>query len=184
MNVITISGKARHGKDDLASKLKKDLEKSGKRVIVTHFADFLKYICKQYYGWNGEKDEIGRTLLQNVGQGFRKNSPDCWINIMSAFLQGLGDECDIAIIPDCRYPNELSCFDSFAENVFKVRVERPNFDNGLTESQKNHDSEISLDKYIFDLYVINDGTEEEYLDKSKEVIRQYEIFVKEKRRVI
>lgn len=184
MDIITISGKARHGKDDLAKRLKSEFESEGKRVVVTHFADFLKYICREYYNWNGEKDINGRTLLQNVGQGFRKKSPNCWIDIMTAFLLGLGDDCDIAIVPDCRYPNELMCFNYFAENVFKVRVERPNFDNQLTEEQKCHESEIALDNYRFDLYVLNDGTEEEYLNKSKKVIEQYKIFIGENRRVI
>ena len=62
--VITISGKARSGKDTTALLLKEALEKKGYRVLITHYADLLKFVCKEYFGWNGEKDEEGRTLIQ------------------------------------------------------------------------------------------------------------------------
>ena len=44
-------------------------------------------------------------------------------------------------------------------DVTTVRIERPNFDNGLTEEQKNHESETALDDYIFDYRIINNGDE-------------------------
>jgi hypothetical protein len=43
-----------------------------------------------------------------------------------------------------------------------VRVERPNFDNGLTEAQKNHPSEVDMDNYPFDYKILNEGTLEEF----------------------
>ena len=43
-----------------------------------------------------------------------------------------------------------------------IHIERPNFDNGLTEEQKNHPSEKDLDDYDkYDYRIINDGTLEE-----------------------
>jgi hypothetical protein len=42
-----------------------------------------------------------------------------------------------------------------------VRVERPNFDNGLTEAQKNHPSEVDMDNYPFDYKILNEGTLED-----------------------
>ena len=56
--VIGISGKAQHGKDTLAKILQ---QKYGGEI--THFADLLKEQLK-LIGWDGEKDEGGRTLLQ------------------------------------------------------------------------------------------------------------------------
>ena len=38
-----------------------------------------------------------------------------------------------------------------------LRVERPNFDNGLTEAQKNHPSEVDMDNYNFDYLIYNDS---------------------------
>ena len=46
----------------------------------------------------------------------------------------------------------------YFEDVVHVRIIRPNFDNGLTEEQKNHPSETALDGYRPDILVVNDGT--------------------------
>lgn len=57
MKVITISGKAQNGKDTTAGLLKAALEADGYKVLITHYADLLKYICKQFFGWDGQKDD-------------------------------------------------------------------------------------------------------------------------------
>ena len=45
MKVITISGKAQNGKDTTAGLLKAALEADGYKVLITHYADLLKYIA-------------------------------------------------------------------------------------------------------------------------------------------
>ena len=62
-------------------------------------------------------------------------------------------EWDYVLIPDCRYPVEIATMERTFDTTI-VRVERPNFDNGLTEAQKNHPSEVDMDNYPFD-YKIN-----------------------------
>jgi len=47
MKVITFSGKAQHGKDTTAKYVKETLQSCGKRVVILHFADYLKYVCKE-----------------------------------------------------------------------------------------------------------------------------------------
>ena len=67
MKVICISAKAQHGKDTVANFMKECLEAKEKRVLVTHYADLVKYGCKTFFNWDGQKDEKGRALLQYVG---------------------------------------------------------------------------------------------------------------------
>ena len=55
--VILISGKARSGKDTLAKVLGDYLKEQGKDVLITHYADSLKYICETVFKWDGKKDE-------------------------------------------------------------------------------------------------------------------------------
>lgn len=55
MKVITISGKAQNGKDTTAGLLKAALEADGYKVLITHYADLLKYICKQFFGGTDRK---------------------------------------------------------------------------------------------------------------------------------
>lgn len=162
-NIVTISGEARHGKDTFAGFLKTELEKKSKKVIIFHYADFLKYIAKQWYNWDGQKDEKGRSLLQYLGTDlFRKNRPDCWVNMAKEFVLGLGDSVDYVLIPDTRFPNEIEIMQDIDTSKFtSIKVVRTNFDNGLTAEQKSHPSETALNDYVFDLTVENIGTEED-----------------------
>ena len=155
MKVICISAKAQHGKDTSALILKELYEVKGKKVLITHFADLLKYICKQYFGWDGNKDEKGRTLLQYIGTDVvgAKNSA-FWAEFIVNILKFFENEWDYVIIPDCRYPIEVETIKKQFDTVV-LRIERPNFDNGLTEAQKNHPSEVSMDYYVFDTVIYN-----------------------------
>lgn len=157
MKAICISAKARHGKDTVAELLKESLENKGNKVLITHFADLLKYICKTFFGWNGEKDEKGRTLLQYIGTDVvGKKRPSYWVDFLVDFLKLFENEWDYVIIPDCRYPIEISKVKEVFDTIL-LRVERPNFDNGLTEAQKNHPSEVDMDNYTFDYIIYNDS---------------------------
>lgn len=171
MKVICISGKAQHGKDYTADLLKNNLEHLGHSVLIIHYADLLKFVCEKYFGWDGAKDEKGRTLLQNVGTEIvRECDQDFWVDFVYNILFMFNDNWEYAIIPDCRFKNELLnqhgrdwCFDS----VYHVRVNRINYDNQLTEEQKKHSSETELDDVNPDYLLINDGTE-----KYIEVVKQ------------
>lgn len=165
MKIICISAKARHGKDASAEILKDFFEANGKKVLVTHFADLLKYICKAFFNWNGEKDNAGRTLLQKVGTDIiGRQQPDFWVNFLVDIFKFFENEWDIVLIPDCRFPIEFEVLKE-AFDVELLRIERPNFDNGLTNEQKNHKSEIALDNYSYDVKILNNGTLEELENK-------------------
>lgn len=156
MKVICISGKARHGKDTFASMLKDHLENCGQRVLITHFADLLKYICKNFFSWDGQKNEEGRTLLQYVGTDvIRSQNPAYWTKFIISILSMFPNEWEYVIIPDCRFPNEFECFKDNNFETYLVRIERPFFDSGLTEQQLQHPSETALDEYKADCYVVN-----------------------------
>lgn len=160
MKVITVSAKARGGKDFTANIIKDKLEQNGHKVLVAHFADLLKYIMRTFFGWNGEKDNAGRTLLQRVGTDvIRKQNPDYWVDFIIGMLKMFPKEWDYVIIPDTRFPNENDAFKDAEFDITTVRVIRPNFDNGLTEEQKKHASEVALDNYKFDYVIVNKGDE-------------------------
>lgn len=156
--IICISGKAGSGKDTIGQLLKMDLEDKGYDVLVAHFADLTKYVCKMFFGWNGEKDEDGRSLLQRVGtEQVRAYVPDYWVAFICDMLFLFPDEWDYVIIPDCRFPNEFEYFIGNGFDATLVRIERPDFDNGLTDEQKSHKSETAMDEYPADYLVVNDA---------------------------
>ena len=158
MKVIAVSGHAGSGKDTVGRMLETKLEADGASVQIMHYADLLKYICKSFFGWNGEKDEAGRTLIQYVGTDVvRKNNPDYWVNFIADMLDFFGESWDYVVIPDTRFPNEIDHLIERGFDTVHVRVERPCFESSLTDEQKSHESETALDETIPNYYITNDG---------------------------
>lgn len=162
MKVIAISGHAQNGKDTVACILSEKMKAMHYSVLVTHYADLLKYICKTFFGWDGQKDENGRHILQYVGTDvIRRQCPDFWVDFVSSILKYFGENWDYVIIPDSRFPNEIDKLKADGFDVTHVRVIRDNFESTLTEEQKRHPSETALDDAAADFYIKNDGTLED-----------------------
>lgn len=173
--IIAISGHAQHGKDTIAKMLHGFMDDCVLLSHVAHFADLLKYICATFFGWDGVKDEHGRALLQQVGTDvIRKKNPNFWVDFIADLLQYIGEYWDYVIIPDARFPNEISRLRDAGFDVIHVRVNRPNFDSGLTPEQLAHPSETALDGVTPDYTIENNGTIDELNDKvvkwAKEVL--------------
>lgn len=159
MKIILISGKARHGKDTTANFLKSALEADGYSVLVAHYGDLVKYVCKTFFGWNGEKDEHGRTLLQKVGtDAIRTQRPDYWVSFITDIMELFSEEWDYVLIPDCRFPNEVERVKEAGFNTVHLRVVRENFVSPLTAEQQAHPSETALDNTTPDYYIMNSGS--------------------------
>lgn len=162
MKIICISGKAQNGKDTTAQFMADELTAQGKKVLIAHFGDLVKYVCTKFFGWDGKKDDKGRTLLQYVGTDkIRAQSPDYWVDFIVGILSMFPDEWDYVLIPDTRFPNEFEIFKNYGMDASLLRVERPNFVSPLTDKQQMHPSETALDNYHYDLHIINDGTLED-----------------------
>lgn len=159
MRIIAISGKAQHGKDTTAGILKRQLEADGYRVLIVHYADLLKHICRSFFGWDGRKDDAGRHILQYVGTDIiRAKRPDFWADFVIDVLGLFPDEWDYVLIPDCRFPNEISCLKKAGFDSIHIRVVRHHFTSPLTAEQQSHPSETALDNCKPDYYLHNDGT--------------------------
>jgi hypothetical protein len=173
MRVCCISAKARHGKDTAAELLKEYLESKGQRVLITHFADLLKFICKEFFGWDGKKDEAGRTLLQYIGTDVvGAKDPAYWAKFIVDFLKLFENEWDYVLIPDWRYPIESATLSTWFWTV-RLRIERPGFESNLTAEQKLHASEVSLDDYPFNAVIYNDADLESFKTKLVEFADNY-----------
>ena len=173
MTIILISGKARHGKDTCAEMVKGELETHGEKVLIAHFADLVKYVCKTFFDWDGIKDEYGRYILQYVGTDVvRTKNPDFWVNFLSEILSIFSDEWDYVIIPDTRFPNEIEGMKKFPAKVIHLRVRRNNLVSPLTEKQQQHPSETALDYTEPDRWIENDGTIEDLEEKVSRFVRE------------
>ena len=160
LEVILISGKAGNGKTTFGNFLQKELESRGKKCVRISFGDQVKFYANKYFGWDGLKNESGRSLLQWIGtEKFRYSDPDYWVRLVYDFLTVVSEDYDFAIIDDWRFVNESSYFSfgQFRHNT--VRVIRSNYTPLLTEEQLSHPSETELDDYLVDYIVINDSFE-------------------------
>lgn len=164
MRVVAISGKAESGKDTIAKEIKYLLEEQNYKVMIIHFADVLKFVCRQYFDWDGQKDDYGRSLLQQVGTEMReKNNPNMWVNITKELIRGIGAEFDWVLVPDTRFKEEINMLNEYFDCT-SIRVLRQDIDsygiasdhiNHLTDEQRAHKSECDLDDYKFDHFIIN-----------------------------
>lgn len=166
MKCIVISGKAGHGKDMTAHFMKEELEARGQRVIIIHYGDAVKWVLRDYFNWDGNKDEHGRHLLQYIGTDvIRKNYPSFWTGIVTGLLSAFSNEnlFDVALVPDARFENEVDITMNAIPDSVCVRIQRENPDGTewinptLTEEQRQHASETSLDNYVFDYVIHNDA---------------------------
>lgn len=174
MKVILISGKAQNGKDTTASILKQTLVDNGDRVLITHYADLLKYICTNYFGWDGKKDDKGRQMLQYVGTDvIRKQNPTLWVDFVAMILKYFKENWDYVIIPDCRFPNEITRLRDDGFDTTHLRVVRSGFESPLTEEQQNHPSETALDNFEADFVIDNNGSLEELEFKIDYLVEKY-----------
>lgn len=169
--VICIGGKAQSGKDTSAKYIKEALEKDGKKVLIAHYGDLVKYVCTAFFDWDGNKDEHGRTLLQQVGTDvIRRKRPNFWVEFITSIMEFFPATWDYVLIPDCRFPNEIQEVEKAGFDTKYVRVERGDFDNGLTAVQKAHPSETALDKFIPDYYIHNTKTLDGLRDEVEKLV--------------
>lgn len=161
MKIIAFSGRKQSAKNLCATQLTEFINEFNKDIVVKHysFADALKSICidilgleyNQCYGsdedkntptdivWNGN-ELTARQVMQIVGTDiFRSLKPNVWTEATIRKIQK--DNPDIAIITDCRFPNEIDAVHDAKGIVIR-----------LTRSidASNHPSESALDKENYD----------------------------------
>lgn len=174
MRIILISGSAGSGKDTVGEILRDAYEGDGYRVLVTHFADLVKYVATNFCGWNGVKDIAGRSVLQNVGTDIvRKWNEDYWVDFLVDMLSLFGSRYDYVLIPDARFPNEVSKIKEKWPDTIHLRVERRHFKTHLTDEQLRHESETALSSVMPDIWVHNDGDLVDLVDTLSDFVAEH-----------
>lgn len=149
--IITLSGKARHGKDTAAAMLEERLKARQKRVLNIRYADYLKFIVAAYFGGSYERTPENRSLWQHFGtETVRARDENFWVDTVIRLVRVLADRFDYVLIPDVRFPNEISRWRDEGFSVRTIRVVRTGFENDLTPQQRMHASETALDGFSFD----------------------------------
>lgn len=159
MKIIIISGKARAGKDTTATMLKEIY--SDKKVINLQYSSYIKEYAKKISNWDGSEETKPRELLQQLGTDIirKKIDDEFFIKKIIDDIKVYSFFFDVITISDARFKKEIDNIRNVFDNVIAVHIVRPNFDNGLTDEQRKHPSEVDLDDYDkYDYDLINDGT--------------------------
>ena len=95
MKIILISGKAEAGKTTAANIIKYYLCGIGKRAAIVPYGQYVKDTAKMIFGWDGQKDENGRKLLQWWGTDVvRKKNENFWVNTVMRRADVLDGDID------------------------------------------------------------------------------------------
>lgn len=175
--IILISGKASHGKNQLADYIKENLESTGERVAITAFARHIKSLLKDYMNWGGEKTDYWRSVLQKLGTDRIRNEMNdvnFHVSRLCTDVSVLEDEFDYFIVPDTRFVNECTLTKSNfgLGKVIDIRIVRTDYSSPLTLEQQQHKSETALDNYNFSYTIINDGDLDSLRNTANEFCRQ------------
>lgn len=169
IKIYILSGKAESGKSTVAKIMKDNLQ--NKKVITLAYASYLKMYAKEIIGWDGNENTKPRELLQQLGVELIKNNIDDKmlirriiedINVYSYFY-------DVIIISDARFTEEIEDIKNIFNDVTVIHIK--GLDNNLTEEQKKHATEISLDNYNnYDYEIDNTNSIDELKDRIKEIL--------------
>ena len=150
--LIILSGKARSGKDTVLDIIKSYYK--DKRVINISYSYYLKDYLKRMNMFD-EKNKP-RTLMQDFGTYLRKINKNFLINRVLEDIEVFKNYYDIIVITDARLIEEVEIPSSIYD-AKSIRIERDNFDNGLTMKEKEDITETNLDSYKkFDYIIKND----------------------------
>ena len=180
--VILIGHKARQGKDSFARALATEIWLYGPDVKILSFATALKEIVADTFGISRKQLDYAKNLgrfraflkyrkllflvidfrkiLQQFGDGKMKHyfGKNVWKDIVEKQISET--DAKVIIIPDFRFKNEL------IEGALTIRIERPG-----TTLQSTHKSEVDLDDFEYNLYLLNDGDLKDLSHKAFELAK-------------
>ena len=162
MSIIAFAGRKQSGKSTLCTQVVNfiyDLEQLEDQAVIYNFADPLKNACMdilglsfdQCYGTDDQKNELvncykdgnqmtARQVLQTVGtEFFRSIQNNVWADATIRRIQQ--DNPLVALIGDCRFPNEVEAVKKAGGTVIKLTRNLYNSD---------HASETALDPENYD----------------------------------
>lgn len=144
MKIVGLGHYSRTGKDTLANALVNYLQMQGRTAKKIPFADKLKDICQQLYGWDGLKDReyydtpegekfrdvplptIGKTPVEIwVAMGTPAVREKVYMNTWIDYVLKTDHGVDVVVIPDVRFPNEIEAVRS--HGGWLVKVVRPGY---------------------------------------------------------
>lgn len=177
MKIYLISGRARNGKDTMSKMFEDEYNLLGKKVCFIQLMRPLKWLLKDYFGWDGKEETKPREQLQKMGTDLireKLNMPTYFIDRLVENITILSEYYDVFMVTDVRLPLEIDMLKEKFSGAVSINIVRENFESDLKREEKVHYTEVALDDYNdFDYVVINNSLEE-LKKKVKEIVSEVE----------
>lgn len=173
--IFVIGGKARSGKDTVANIIKEYY--NAKKVINLQYSYYIKEYAKKISNWDGNEQTKPRQLLCDIGTDLVRKEIDYLF-----FVKRTMDDImvyryffDIITISDSRFKEEITIPKKEFSSVYTIGIERPNYNNDLTNEQKGQIIETDLDDFNdYDYVITNDDNLEALKNKTLEILSEVE----------
>ena len=172
--LFVISGRGHTGKDTTANIIKEYAASFGLKTIKLQYSSYIKMYVKNITDWDGSEETKPRELLQDLGSEIRETIKDTFfIDRILEDIKVYSKYYDIITITDARLPEELDLIKDVYPDTITINIQRPNFENNLSEKAKNHLTEHALDNYHnFDYVIINDSSLDDLKNKVEDIIKR------------
>lgn len=178
MKVYVIGGGAKAGKNTFGKYLREEAKRYGHKPCVMRLTEPLYSYAHNYFDWDENTAEKPREFLQKMGIEIIKeklHKTYFLLDRLSEDIEILSNFFDVFIITDARLIMEFEELKKRYDDVVLIKVERDDYDNGLSLEEKNHITETELSDYRgFNYKVVNTGFED--------LARQASIIVKNEER--
>lgn len=174
MKVFIIGGTAKSGKSTFGRYLREELKKYGYNPCVMHLTETLYSYARNYFDWDETTDKKPREFLQKMGIEVIKDKmhkTKFLIDRTCEDIEVLSNFFDVFIITDARLITEFEEFRKRFDDVVAIRLTRTNFDNGLSNEEKNHITETEILDYSNFDYELENNTLEELGRDARRIVK-------------
>jgi len=173
--VFILCGKSGNGKTFLSEIMKDIFKEKNESTICLAYADQLKEYAKHITDWDGKEETKPRELLQQLGSSLvrgKLNDKTLLIRRVMEDISVYAYFFDNVIITDARFAPEIDMIKEKYKDAVSIHLYgRDNL--SLTEEQRKHDTETSLDDYNnYDFSIDNSGNKEDLINKIKDVLKE------------
>lgn len=177
MKIYVIAGRAKCGKTTFGKYLREELKTYGYKPCVMQITNPLYGYASNYFDWDPNCDEKPREFLQKMGTDIIKDKlgkKTFLLDRLNEDIQILQEFFDTFIITDARFPEEIEYFKEKYDNVCPIKLIRNDYDDNLTEEEKNHITETAMDGYEDFSYILENESLESLHNTAHFIIKNEE----------
>ncbi len=177
MKMFVIGGKAKTGKNTFGEYLREQLKDYGYKPCVMHITEPLYAFAKNYFEWDGNENTKPREFLQKMGIEIiqqKLGKKDFLLNRLYEDIEILSEFFDAFIITDARLIHEFESIKDKYEEVVTIKLERKNYEDQMTDEERQHVTETELDQYEDFDFIIENRVIDDLKTSAIEIVRNEE----------